>query len=186
MDYAEQEDMDLEEEDTALMDEEFEQKRTINQSGTKGGPIDVAPEDSIAPADREGDFDEAAPQSYPIDLEITIEKSKSQSIAIHARAQDGDIEIERIQFLEPNAAEDDSTTPYAGPPFTNLDTDLIWMLQQYVQERGINEELVQILPGLIEQKEQTEYVDWLQSKSFSPEEHPSTDLLAEMQKFIEA
>lgn len=159
------EDFDPAEEDGALADEDFEQpKRTINQSGTKGGPIDIAPEDSIAPSDREGG-EESNRTPFPINLEITISKPGDQSIEITGSARDGTIEIDRIQYNPTSSiAADITTTAYAGPPFNNLDADLIMMFEQYIEERGINEELATILPVLIEQKEQKEYVNWLQSK----------------------
>ena len=67
LDYEEE--TDEFDEDNALADEDLEQpKKTINQSGVRGGTVDVVPEDSVAPADREGEVEEdpaAASPSYP-------------------------------------------------------------------------------------------------------------------------
>jgi complement component 1 Q subcomponent-binding protein, mitochondrial len=178
-----------EEEDSALGDEDFydQPKRTANQSGARGGAIDVAPEDSIAPSDREGEATDEAPRpSYPIDLDITISKPDKTSIEFVARATDGTIEIERLRYVSDPPADDDHTTPYAGPPFTNLDSDLSIMLEQYIAERGINEELAQMLPVIIEAKEQKEYVEWLQSECYRLQARTSANPILDMQNFISA
>jgi len=171
-DMAEDEwDQDMDD-DAALADEGFEQpKRTINQSGASGRPVDVVSEDQVAPADRDGEFaDGDATPSYPINIDITVTKPGNQKIEIRAAVQDGAVQTHEIQYLPAEPAGDDNTTPYAGPPFNNLDGDLQVMFEQYLEERGVNEELAQILPILIEAKEQREYVDWLSN----------------MKKFIEA
>lgn len=165
-DIAEDE-WDQDVDDAALEDEGYQQpKQTINQSGAKGGPIDTAPEDSIAPSDRDGSFaDDMGAPPYPINIDITITKPGNEKVEIRAVAQDGAISTHEIQYLPAEAAGDDMTTPYAGPPFSNLDSDLQILFEQYLEERGINAELAQMLPTLIEAKEQREYVDWLSSKS---------------------
>ena len=171
-----EEDWEADEEDAALEDESYQQpKRTINQSGVRGGSIDAVPEDSVAPADREGEFADAGLQtSYPIHLDITITKPGNQVVEVRASAQDGAVQTHNIQYLPPTeSSPDDNTTPYAGPPFTNLDTDLQVMFEQYLEERGINAELASALPAMIEYKEQREYVDWLDSKCCR---HPSAHL----------
>src|SRR5689334_19022878 len=76
--YPAEDEFDALDEDGALADEDFGAgKRTVNQSGAKGGKIDVLPEDSIAPADRaegeEPDDDQSSP-AYPAQLTITISK----------------------------------------------------------------------------------------------------------------
>jgi complement component 1 Q subcomponent-binding protein len=53
---------------------------------------------------------------------------------------------------------------YAGPPFENLDEDLQTYLERYLEERGINAELANMIPDYIQVKEQKEYVRWLESK----------------------
>ena len=174
LDYHEE--VDEYDEDTALADEDYEQpKRTINQSGVKGGSVDVVPEDSIAPADREGEAEEdGAPSSpsYPLNLLITINKPGDQALVIRAVARDGTIATEHINYypksslIDPISPEDttESSSLYSGPPFENLDTDLQLMFENYLEERGINAEMANVLPYFVEWKEQREYVDWLSSK----------------------
>lgn len=166
-------------EDTALEDEDEAElasltsggKRTINQ--TKGGKVDVVPEDSIAPSDREGEESDAAETSFALTLNITIDKGAIGATHIIARAEDGVVEIEYVHYY-PRADLIDPTTPeavkeaqnvYGGPPFPYLDPDLQQMYDQYVSERGINTRLAWFLSRYVEYKEQREYMLWLESKS---------------------
>lgn len=177
----EDEEMD---EDGALADEdgdltEERPRRTINQSGTKGGSVDVMAEDSIAPADEQRQDedamdDEHEPSGFPAHLNITITKPGKGAVQITATADDGMIEVEDV-FYFPNAelAEPDTAEKmharqhvYAGPPFGNLDSDLQAMLERYLDERGVNSQLATFVPDYIDYKEQREYVRWLESKSF--------------------
>ena len=175
---------DLEDEDMSLEDEDLEpptssDRRNINQP-PKSGKIDVAPEDSVAPADlasrgEETDAatlaDEDGPLSVPINLQITITKPGAGALQIHARADDGMIQVGQVSYYR-SAKLADSDTPevakeaaslYPGPPFGNLDADLCSMLERYIDERGINADLALFLPEYVDYKEQREYVQWLQS-----------------------
>ena len=53
---------------------------------------------------------------------------------------------------------------YAGPPFENLDEELQAFFERYLDDRGINVELANMIPDYIQVKEQKEYVRWLESK----------------------
>ena len=174
--------------DAALEDEDYQQpKRTINQSGTKGGAIDAVAEDSIAPSDQEGGFQDDSTPPYPISLTITISKPGNQAVDVRAVAQDGAIQLEEIMYKRAEGKGEDDPTPYAGPPFLNLDGDLQVLFLQYLEERGINAELASIMPTLLEVKEQREYVDWLQGKS---RRTPFVAIVAnnqtDIKKFVEA
>lgn len=165
-------------EDSALADEDYEApKRTINQSGTSGGKIDVVAEDSIAPADREGGADEdtgAMGASYPMNLLITITKPGDKAIVVRAIARDGTIVTEHINYypktnlIDPANPQDatEADSLYAGPPFENLDTDLQMMFENYLEERGVNAELANMIVEYVDWKEQREYVDWLNSECY--------------------
>lgn len=148
-------------------------KRTINQSGTRGGKIDVAPEDSLAPADRANAVDEqpAELNAFPLNLNITIDKGGVGATNIIAEAQDGVITLEYVHFLPRASLIDPKTTDemkqsqnvYRGPPFSHLDTELQAMYENYVRERGVNEQLAYFLTRYVDYKEQREYVLWLEN-----------------------
>ncbi|PVH96664.1 mitochondrial glyco protein [Periconia macrospinosa] len=150
-------------------------KGAINQGNTRDGNIRVAPEDSLAPADREelaDEFDEENQPSYPAHVNIRIDRPGKGALAIDATAQDGDFIIEDLWYFhsaelaDPVSAEKDwqRRTLYTGPPFGNLDEDLQILLEKYLEERGVNTRMALFIPEYIDHKEQKEYVNWLESK----------------------
>jgi complement component 1 Q subcomponent-binding protein, mitochondrial len=158
-------------------------KGAVNQGRTQGGNINVAPEDSVAAADRPelADNEDAAAgeqaqgPAYPAAVHVTISKPGKGAIQIVTNAQDGLIVIENVYYY-PNAEIAEAETPenefaranvYAGPPFQNLDPELQSMLERYLDERGVNEQLAAFVPDYVDHKEQREYVQWLESKSIS-------------------
>ncbi|KAF2685527.1 regulatory protein-like protein suaprga1 [Lentithecium fluviatile CBS 122367] len=147
-------------------------KGSINQGATQDGNIRVAPEDRIAPADREeldDEYDEEQQQGFPAHANIRIERPGKGALAIEATAQDGDFLIEDLWYFpsgdlaDPATAEKDwqRRTLYTGPPFSNLDEDLQILLEKYLEERGINTRMALFIPDYIDHKEQKEYIRWL-------------------------
>jgi complement component 1 Q subcomponent-binding protein, mitochondrial len=105
-------------------------------------------------------------------VHVTISKPGKGAIQIVTNAQDGIIVIENVYYY-PKAEIAEAETPetdfaraniYAGPPFQNLDPELQSMLERYLDERGINEQLAAFVPDYVDHKEQREYVQWLESK----------------------
>ncbi|PTU17481.1 hypothetical protein P175DRAFT_0504770 [Aspergillus ochraceoroseus IBT 24754] len=156
----------------ALADDlDFQGHQPVNQ-GRTGGNIAQHPEDRVSPADREfEDVDRDLEPSFPARVNVTIEKPGNGSLLIQTIAQDGLFQIEEVSyFSKPDlahalTAEKDwaRQSLYAGPPFENLDEDLQSFLERYLEERGINAELANMIPDYIQVKEQKEYVRWLES-----------------------
>lgn len=158
-------------------------KGTVNRGRTSDGDVNVAPEDSVAPADRpeanDSDDADAGEQeqspAYPATVHITISKPGKGAVQVVTNAQDGVIAIENVYYYakaelaDAESAETDfaRANVYAGPPFQNLDPELQSMLERYLDERGINEQLASFVPDYMDHKEQREYVQWLGSKSRS-------------------
>lgn len=142
-------------------------KRTINQSGVQGGRVDVVAEDSIAPSDRDVDADETS--SFALTLNIVIDKGAIGATHIIAQAQDEQLEIEYVHYYPRGDLVDPKTTEaakeaqnlYGGPAYQHLDIELQQMYEDYLKERGINEQLFYNLSRYVEYKEQREYVQWL-------------------------
>ncbi|KAI9723685.1 MAG: hypothetical protein M1812_000985 [Candelaria pacifica] len=157
-------------------------KGSVNQGRTKGGNINVAPEDSIAPADRpELETDESSAEegdqepSFPARLNVTVNKAGQGALQIETVAQDGMIVIDNVYYYpNPELADAKSAEKdwqkrgmYTGPPFGNLDEDLQVLLEGYLDERGVNTALALFVPDYIDFKEQREYLRWLSNvKSF--------------------
>ena len=156
-------------------------KGAINQGRTKGGNINVSPEDRVAPADREelmddesaGSEDPNAEPSFPARVNVMIEKHGQGTLQIETTVQDGEIVIDNVYYFKDAALADAKTAEldwkrrnlYEGPPFGNLDEDLQVLLERYLDERGVNTALALWVPEYIDFKEQREYLNWLSSKS---------------------
>lgn len=126
-------------------------------------------------ASNEPGLEDEARESYPVRVNVTIEKSGKGSMHVETLAQDGLIQIENVSYFDKaelanaNTAEKEWTRQslYAGPPFGNLDEELQILLERYLDERGIDAALASFVPDYIDYKEQKEYVRWLGSK-FKP------------------
>ncbi|KAI4124558.1 MAG: hypothetical protein LQ347_005691 [Umbilicaria vellea] len=173
----------LHDEDSASISEEgqsggAQSKGTINRGRSRGGNINVEPEDSVAPADRSDLADDETPYSeeeadeqtsFPARVNVTITKAGQGALQVETVAQDGMIVIDNVYYF-PNAemanvksADQDWEKKglYTGPPFGNLDQDLQVLLEKYLEERGVNTALALWVPEYIDFKEQREYVNWL-------------------------
>lgn len=185
-------DMNMEQEtdpddpETALDDEEMyddatpqrggaQSKGAVTQGQTEDGNIQVAPEGSSAEqADGSDGEDADLPQgpAYPANVYVTVSKPGKGAMQIVTSAQDGVIVVDHVEYYpkaelaEAGTAESEfaRNNIYAGPPFQNLDPELQDMLERYLDERGINEQLASFVPDYIDHKEQREYVRWLESK----------------------
>jgi complement component 1 Q subcomponent-binding protein len=150
--------------DRAMSDEE--DMDNINEGDGKN--FKVAPEDSVSAADNEGEDMDQEP-SFPARVNIIIEKPGKGALAVETIAQDGSIVIDNVyHYMNPAHAHAKSADMiherqdlYVGPPFGNLDEDLQVLLEQYLDERGINTALAIFVPDYIDMKEQKEYLRWL-------------------------
>ena len=186
------EDPDQYTEDSAIADQDYDDeltpqsagsrsKGTINSGRSQDGNFNVAPEDSVSPADRPelADSEDAAadgdvPPGFPVRVNVTVTKPNGRAIQLECVANDGMIDIENVyhfptaELADAQTAETDFKRQdiYAGPPFSNLDEDLQILFEKYLDERGINSALAQFAPDYIDYKEQREYVKWLGGTSF--------------------
>jgi hypothetical protein len=69
------------------------------------------------------------------------------------------LQIEHVAFEPKEGFE--SKTMYTGPVFYELDTNLRTQFQEYLAERGVDEQLGDYLRHVIYDKEQQEYTSWL-------------------------
>jgi complement component 1 Q subcomponent-binding protein, mitochondrial len=157
-----------EEEFDELAESDYEQ--SVNH-GQPGEPVATRPEDRVAPSDREFD-DEPAP-GFPARVNISIEKPGNGALLIQTTAQDGLFEIHEVShFAKADLAEAETAEKdwlrqslYSGPSYANLDEELQALFDRYLEERGFNAELANVIPEYITVKEQKEYTRWLESES---------------------
>jgi len=150
-------------------------KGAINQGRTKGGNFQIAPEDDIAPADRDefrNDNEVQGQGSFPVRMHVHVTRQGKGALTISCIADDGEIQIEDIySYTKPELADAKTAEQefagrgvYTGPPFHQLDESLQELIESYLEERGINTAMALFIPEYVDMKEQKEYVRWLGSK----------------------
>jgi len=116
--------------------------------------------------------EEAYPQAYPIRVNVVITKSQSGAgLAIEAAVQDGAFVVEGASYFPDSKLATDSSadadwkrrTLYLGPQYDRLEVGLQERFDEYLQERGVGEELALFIPEYAEFKEQKEYMSWLRN-----------------------
>ncbi|KAF2144639.1 uncharacterized protein K452DRAFT_266620 [Aplosporella prunicola CBS 121167] len=185
-DLAEPQEPFDEESDEAMYDEAEEideqsgganTKGSVNRGRTPGGNIRVAPEDKVSPADRpefEDEYadDEPLTPSFPAHAVIRVTKDGQQgALCIEAVAQDSSFTISNVHYYadaenaDPKTADKDYARRnlYPGPMFGNLDEDLQILLEEYLEERGVDTRMALFIPDYIDYKEQKEYLNWLKN-----------------------
>lgn len=122
--------------------------------------------------DAEGLEEDAEDSSEPgvtCRLNIVVEKPGQGALNIEAVAQEASVIVENMYYYQ-DAAIAHSSSPdavhksrdvYPGPPFGTLDEDLQLLMEQYLDERGINSTLALFVPEYMDMKEQKEYLSWL-------------------------
>lgn len=151
-DIASMDNDNMHEEDAALGDEGDEEGMMRN--GDEGAEDIDGPQDS----------------SVTCRLNIVVEKpGQSGALNIEATATDASIIVENMYYYD-DAAIAHSASPeaahkerdlYPGPGFGTLDEDLQLLMEQYLDERGINSALALFVPDYMDMKEQKEYLAWL-------------------------
>lgn len=96
---------------------------------------------------------------------VTISKGEGGGVLeIMCSAWPDSIEIKRL-FIRGN--ENTVADPYAGPEFTELDDELQDSLYDFLEVRGVNDELAVFLHQYMKHKDKTELVRWMERvKSF--------------------
>ncbi|KAJ4953462.1 hypothetical protein NE237_030294 [Protea cynaroides] len=69
-----------------------------------------------------------------------------------------ELEIQKIFMLKRDGLP---ARPYVGPDFKDLDDELQNAYQEFLEERGVNDELAVFLHGYMVNKDRTEFIRWL-------------------------
>lgn len=149
-------------------------KGSINQGRVRGGNFQVAPEDDIAPADRDElrNDNEVQGSFLPVRVLVNVTRQGKGGLTISCLADGGELQIEDVStFPKPELADAKSAEHefaarnlYTGPPFHELDDSLQELFESYLEERGVNTAMALFIPEYIDMKEQKEYLRFLNSK----------------------
>ncbi|KAI7232907.1 hypothetical protein KC330_g5691 [Hortaea werneckii] len=179
---ADEAQMDEEESDFAQMDHQSgggNTKGAVNQGRTSAGNFKVAPEDNVAPADRDGlrseeDEQEGGP-AFPANVNVLVQRKGKGALKCNLIADNGIFTIQSVTHLPDNSltsskspaellrdtATSETENLYTGPPFQQLDEEVQSLMEAYLDVRGINTALALFVPEYIDVKEQREYLGWL-------------------------
>lgn len=101
------------------------------------------------------------PEEGESEVQFNVTVTKGQESLVFECSSDGtDVVIKHISHEPKDGYE--SETSYTGPVFSELDGSLQDEFHNYLADRGINDELGEYLRFLVFDKEQTEYVGWLE------------------------
>jgi len=95
------------------------------------------------------------------DVQFNVTVTKAGNSLVFECISDGTYWDIRHVSMEP-ASGLASETSYSGPRYEELDTQLMDNFRTYLEERGISEEVGEYLRHLIYDKEQQEYMGWLE------------------------
>jgi len=110
------------------------------------------------------------PQLPPIRASLSLTKSSANgALNVDMLCQEGHFIVDNVSFY-PDSRIGTELSPeadwkrrglYIGPQFDTLDVGVQEEFEQFLQERGVNEQLASFIPLYAEHKEQREYVKWL-------------------------
>lgn len=107
----------------------------------------------------ERDEDEVDPElDYGINFEVCVTKGDNKILFDCVSSRD--MKIQNIQFFPTGKTVNDETV-YGGPRFDDLEEKLQDSFYDYLNDRGVDNEVSFFILSYSAVKEQTEYVNWL-------------------------
>ena len=141
--------------------------------------FDCQDEEEIAPDyDEEGDEEEEEPlklnskdgeeneedEDYSetgINFNVSIKKTSGETVVASCTAAES-LRINSIRYV-PNGTAVDDDNLYGGPSFDTLDEEVQEAFIQYLEDRGIDEDMTYFILSYSKMKEQSEYMNWLEN-----------------------
>lgn len=118
--------------------------------------VDEQPEEELVE-------DESGALDADVGALFTATITKGDSSLVFECKSDGQYFVVNHASLEPAGGEEASDSAYTGPVYEELDEELQKQFEEYLAERGVTAEIGAFLLPLIHDKEQREYMRWLQS-----------------------
>ena len=142
---------DCQDEEEIENDEEYDEDESENEnkllkSGNPTGDVD--------------DEEDPYGAETGINFEVQIKKQNGESVIALCTAASTLI-IQNVRHLPAGKSETDESL-YGGPSFDSLDDTVQAAFTEYLEDRGINEDMVYFILSYSKFKEQTEYVNWLE------------------------
>eukprot|EP00890_Picochlorum_soloecismus_P002961 jgi/Picsp_1/3666/NSC_06503-R1_protein len=97
-----------------------------------------------------------------VEFVVTCSKGKGQDLVFECKSDGSYLDIIHVALEEEGDDEDIDDAFYTGPDFEELDESLQDSFLSFLEERGITAELGEWLMHLVHDKEQREYMYWLE------------------------
>lgn len=154
--------------DFKLKDEDGDVNMTLEKE--VGGKLVQIEWQLTSPFDPAGEMEGVEEEMMPegTDFCVTIQnKSSGDGISFYCSTNSGEEHRYMIGNVKSfaNAEEKDSVSSYNGPEFEDMDERLQGALDEYLAEMGMNSEVCDFMDAMATDKEQREYIRWLQTAS---------------------
>lgn len=144
-------------------DESYDVDEAGSETGSK------APVEESKEVEEDEDEDIFGEGSAPVRLNIVIEKPSGSAIAVEGLGQDGYLSIHSVApYADKSLALDESAEGdykrrllYRGPAYNSLDDGLQSAFEEYLNGKGVNEDLLQFIFEYSVYKENEQYGEWL-------------------------
>ena len=112
----------------------------------------------------EHEDDEQMSSEFSIPVTISVEKTGSdQVLKVHGAIVDYEFNCDDVELVNKNASEKDLETAYTGPKYEDLDFSFMDAFEEWLEQRGINEDVSAFITDYSVWKERKEYVDWMEN-----------------------
>ncbi|MCD7471018.1 hypothetical protein HAX54_011281 [Datura stramonium] len=127
--------------------------------------VEVTMFDASVPVKKGDDVSAADDMQLHITMIVNVVKGESSDVLeFVCSAWPNSIEIRKVYMRGQNGIVDQ---PYVGPPFKELDDELQDSLYDFLETRGINDELCGFLHQYMKNKDKLEFIRWMEkAKSF--------------------
>nr|XP_010942138.1 uncharacterized protein At2g39795, mitochondrial [Elaeis guineensis] len=117
--------------------------------------------DGAAPSKRSAMADEDDARLH-ISLLVEVSKGEASDYVLQfvCSAWPDSIDVEKVFPLHRGPA---APRPYMGPDFKELDEELGSAVREFLEERGVNDDLAEFLHGYMANKDKTELLRWLRN-----------------------
>ncbi|KAF6171235.1 hypothetical protein GIB67_036903 [Kingdonia uniflora] len=138
--------------------------RLIGKHGEKEKiKIEATMFDGLAPVPKPEGEDNNAPLHISLIVDVTKEEDGNR-LEFICSAWPECLDIEKVYMFK---SDRNLIHPYTGPPFVKLDEELQIAFFEFLQERGVNDELAVFLHEYMMNKDRMEFLKWMnKTKSF--------------------
>ncbi|KAJ1268615.1 hypothetical protein BS78_07G148500 [Paspalum vaginatum] len=124
--------------------------------------VDATLVDGALPPSRSGS-DTGGPPRFHISVKVEVSKAARPGLALTFECSAWPDEMEVLSVFPVRRGGHVSVQQYVGPQFSELDEEMQNALRDYLEQRGVTDDLAAFLHAYMEKKEHTELTRWLKN-----------------------